>query len=130
MRIVTCDGVPAPVGPYSVGKWAGDYLFVSGQVGMKVSDKGLIGDDVISQMEVILGNLEAILKKETLGWDDVVKTNIYLTNISDFQAINKVYSEALAECQAMPARVCYQVAALPLGAKAEIEVIAYRKEEK
>ncbi|WP_432665617.1 Rid family detoxifying hydrolase [Wukongibacter baidiensis] len=125
-KVVTCDKIPEAVGPYSVAKWAGDLLFISGQIGMTRGSKGLVDGGTVAQAEQTLRNLEEILSEVNLKWDDVVKVNIYLSDISDYTEVNNIYSRFLNNCEAMPARVCYEVAKLPLGAKVEIEAIAQR----
>lgn len=124
---IVCTEVPEAVGPYAIARWAGDLLFVSGQIGIARGDSELVSVDTVPQARQVMQNLEKILDEADLSWDEVVKVNIYLTDIADFSEVNKLYSEFLFACSEMPARVCYEVSKLPLGAKVEIELIAAKK---
>lgn len=127
-RIVT-DQAPAAVGPYSqgisTGPGAGSLVFVSGQVPLDPATGTLVEGDVQAQAEQVLKNVGAILAEAGLGYDDVVKTTVLLADISDFAAVNEVYARYFTG-EALPARAAFGVAALPLGARVEIEAIALR----
>lgn len=115
---------PNPVGPYSVVAEANGLVFVSGQVGIDPATNASAGDDVITQATQVMKNVGAILGDLGLGYDDVVKTSIFLADIGDFGAVNEVYGHYFHE--GPPARSTFQVAGLPKGYLVEIEVIAAR----
>lgn len=117
------DDAPKALGPYSQAVRAGgDLLFISGQLGIDPTSGQLVPGGVIEQCEQVLKNLATILKHEELGFADVVKTVIFLQNMADFKSVNAIYEQRLGS--ARPARATVQVAALPLAALIEIEMIA------
>jgi 2-iminobutanoate/2-iminopropanoate deaminase len=120
--IIKPAGSPAPVGPYNHAVRVGDLLFCSGQIPLK-TDGSLVTGDVRAQTEQVLENVQAILADQKLTFENVVKTTVFLTNLSDFAAVNEVYARYFKANQ--PARSTIQVAALPKGANVEIEVIAH-----
>ncbi|HSF86121.1 MAG TPA: Rid family detoxifying hydrolase [Acidimicrobiia bacterium] len=115
---------PKAAGPYSVATEANGFVFVSGQVGIDPAVGSIVDGGVVPQCHQIMKNLGAILGDLDLQYSDIVKTTIFLGDINDFGAVNEAYNEYVAE--AKPARSTFQVAALPLGAAIEIEVIAAR----
>ncbi|MGC0367632.1 2-iminobutanoate/2-iminopropanoate deaminase [Rhodococcus sp. 27YEA15] len=121
--VVTPEGAAAPQAPYSPGIRAGDFLFVSGQVGIDVSGQ-LVADDVTAQARRALGNLEAIVRAAGGRLHDVVKTTVLLADIADFAVVNEIYQDAFAG-GILPARTCYAAGTLPIGAKVEIEATVY-----
>lgn len=125
-KAVNSSSAPAAAGPYSQARWCGDLLYLSGQVGLDPATGKLAGHDVIKQVRQAMENLSAVLSEAKLGWEDVVKATIYLADMNDYGAVNESYAEHLKDCEIFPARVCVQVAALPLGARVEIEAIALR----
>lgn len=122
-KIISTTDAPKAVGPYSQAVEAGSTVYVSGQIPVVPSD-GTIPDGIEAQTAQSLRNVGAILGAAGLGYSDVVKTTVLLADIADFKAMNAVYAEYFTEDQ--PARACYQVAALPLGVKVEIEAVAVR----
>ena len=123
MNVVSTSNAPAAIGPYSQALDLGDLVFVSGQLPVDPAT-GLMADTVEAQAAQSLANLKAILAEAGLSMANVVKTVIFLADINDFAAVNKVYAEAFTE--PYPTRSCVQVAAIPKGAKLEIECIAKR----
>ena len=121
-QIVATDRAPAAVGPYSQAVCAGGFVFTAGQVGLDPTTGKLVGEDVASQTRQTLQNIENILKAAGSCLHHAVKTTVYLAAIADFGAMNAVYAEFFPE--EPPARATLQAAALPLGARVEIEVIA------
>jgi 2-iminobutanoate/2-iminopropanoate deaminase len=113
-----------PIGPYSLAIEQGDHLFISGQIPLDASSGKLVEGDVSAQARQSLENLKAILEAAGLGFGHVVKTTIFLTSMGDFAAVNEVYKAYVSE--PYPARSTIAVAALPMGAKVEIEMIASR----
>ena len=120
-KIIATDKAPAAVGPYSQAVLVNGLLFVSGQIPVNPAD-GSVAESIEDQRHQALKNVGAILAEAGLGYEDVVKTTVLLADIADFKAMNAVYAEYFT--QDKPARACFQVAALPLGVKVEIEVIA------
>ena len=123
MNVVSTSNAPAAIGPYSQALDLGDLVFVSGQIPVDHAT-GLMADTVEEQAAQSLANLKAILAAAGLSMSNVVKTVIFLADINDFAAVNQVYAQAFSE--PYPARSCVQVAAIPKGAKLEIECIAKR----
>ncbi len=115
---------PDPVGPYSVATEANGLVFISGQIGVAPGSGSVVEGGVAAEASQIMTNLGAILADLGLGFDDVVKTTIFLADIADFAEVNEVYGRHVAESK--PARSTVQVAALPLGVAVEIEVVAAR----
>lgn len=120
-KIIATDQAPAAVGPYSQAVLVNGLLFVSGQIPVNPAD-GSVAESIEDQSHQALKNVGAILAEAGLSYEDVVKTTVLLADIVDFKAMNAVYAEYFT--QDKPARACFQVAALPLGVKVEIEVIA------
>ena len=120
-KIIATDQAPAAVGPYSQAVLVNGLLFVSGQIPVNPAD-GSVAESIEDQSHQALKNVGAILAEAGLGYEDVVKTTVLLADIADFKAMNAVYAEYFT--QDKPARACFQVAALPLGVKVKIEVIA------
>lgn len=112
------------VGPYSLAIDTGQVIYLSGQVHMDGATGKLVEGDVGAQTRQCLENLKAVLAGAGLGFEHVVKTTVFLTNMSDFAAMNEVYAQYMVP--PFPARSTIQVAALPLGARVEIEAIAQR----
>jgi len=120
---ISTRSAPAAVGPYSQAIKVGNFLFCSGQIPLDPQRGIIVGEDIKTQTEQVLKNLEAILKAERLGFSSVVKTTVFLTDISEFAEMNEVYGKYFMS--PYPARSTVQVSALPRGAKVEIELIAY-----
>lgn len=112
------------VGPYSLAIDAGDVVYVSGQIHLDPATGTLIEGDIATKTRRCFENLKAVLAGAGLGFQHVVKTTVFLTDMADFPAMNEVYKSYMVE--PYPARSTVAVAALPLGAKVEIEVIAQR----
>lgn len=123
MKVISTANAPAAIGPYSQALDTGSMVFVSGQLPVDPVT-GTMADTVEAQAQQSLANIKAILTEAGLSMADVVKTVIFLADINDFAAVNAVYAKAFAE--PFPARSCVQVAAIPKGAKLEIECIAVR----
>jgi 2-iminobutanoate/2-iminopropanoate deaminase len=122
--VVSSADAPAAIGPYSQAIVAGQLLFCSGQLPTTPNSGDLIGQDISAQARQVLENLGAVLKAGECSYADVVKTTVFLTDLNDFAAMNKVYGEFFPS--ASPARSTVQVAALPKAAKVEIEAIALK----
>jgi 2-iminobutanoate/2-iminopropanoate deaminase len=120
---VRTENAPAPFqgAPYSQAIRAGDYVFVSGQLGLRPGEPELVGD-VAEQTEQVFRNLAAILEEAGSSLDRLVKTTVFLSDLGDFQAMNEVYARHAGSTP--PARSTVEVAALPSGAAVEIEAVA------
>jgi 2-iminobutanoate/2-iminopropanoate deaminase len=121
-KVVHTDGAPKAVGPYSQGICAGDYVFTSGQVGLDPGTGKMVEGGTTAQARQIMENIRAVLEAANSDFSKVVKVTVYLSDIKDFTAFNAVYSEYFPADP--PARSAFQVAALPLGARVEIEMVA------
>ncbi len=121
-KVVMTSDAPAAVGPYSQAVEAGGLIFVSGQLPIDPATGAFPSEDIKELTRQSMKNLSAILKKAGTSMDKVVKTTIYLKNLADFAAVNEVYASFFNG--SYPARSCFEVAALPKGAKVEIEAIA------
>jgi 2-iminobutanoate/2-iminopropanoate deaminase len=120
-RAVTAEGA-AVVGPYSQGVRAGELVFLSGQTPLDPATGRLVEGGIGAQTEQCFKNLLAVLRAAGLGPDAVVKVNVFLTDMADFAAMNEVYARQFE--RPYPARSTVGVAALPLGAGVEIELVA------
>ena len=116
------EHAPAAIGPYQQGIRLANWVFTSGQIALDPVTGNFMAGDIEQETELTLKNIEAILKAEGLTMDHVVKATVYLADMSDFVRMNQVYEKSFATSK--PARACVQVAALPKGAKVEIDVIA------
>ena len=123
-KIIATDKAPAAVGPYSQAVLVNGLLFVSGQIPVNPAD-GSVAESIEDQSHQALKNVGAILAEAGLGYEDVVKTTVLLTNIADFAAVNEIYA-SFFEGTTYPARCAYQVSALPAGALVEIETICQK----
>jgi 2-iminobutanoate/2-iminopropanoate deaminase len=123
LKEVATNGAPAAVGAYSQAIDAGSLVFTSGSLPLDPVSKAMPGD-VRAQAARALDNLKAVLAAAGSGMDKVVKATIFLADINDFQAVNEVYATYFST--PYPARSCFAVAALPMGAKLEIELIAVK----
>jgi len=121
-EIVASSMAPKPIGPYSQGVVSGNYIFLSGQVGRK-HDATELEEGVAAQTRQTILNIKAVLAEKNLTLDNVVKTSVFLADMNDFAEMNGVYAEFFDESTA-PARTTVQVAALPLAADVEIDVMA------
>lgn len=121
---VRSDRAPEPIGPYSQGILAGNELFCSGQVGFDPATGELSATDAAGQAEQALRNLGAVLEAGGMSYGDVVKTTVFLVDMNDFAAVNQVYATYFDAGR--PARSTVAAAALPRGARVEIDAIAKR----
>ena len=120
--ILHTDRVPKAVGPYSQGTGQNGFLFLSGQLPIDPATGKLVEGGIQAQTEQSLKNLGAILESAGSSYGNVLKTTVLLADIGDFAAMNEVYGRFFVSQS--PARVCFQVAALPMGALVEIEAVA------
>ena len=123
-QIIHTDLAPKAVGPYSQAVMTKDMIYTSGQIPIDPAQGKIVAETIEAQTEQVMQNLKAVLATAGVGMDRIVKTTCYLADIADFAAFNGVYAQYFLENP--PARSCFQVAALPMGAKVEVEVIAVR----
>jgi 2-iminobutanoate/2-iminopropanoate deaminase len=121
-RTITTGRAPQAIGPYSQAIRSGDLLFLSGQIPLDPATGELVRGDIEQEVARVLDNIAAVLEAAGAGFGDVVRTTVFLVDLGDFQAMNAIYARAFGE--ARPARSTVQVAALPRGARVEIDVIA------
>ena len=121
-QAVSSPDAPKAIGPYSQAVRAGQLLFVSGQVPLDPATGEIVSGDIAAQARRVFENLAAVLKAGGRSFDDVVRTTVFLADMSDFAEVNKVYGSYFSE--PYPARATVQVARLPKDARVEIDVIA------
>ena len=122
MKYHHTDSAPEAIGPYSQAIEVDGWLYTSGQVALDPSSGEMLVDDFDGQARRVLENLDAVLRTAGCRFQDVVKATVYLTDFADFPALNKLYGEAMGSHR--PCRSTVQVAALPKGARLEIDLVA------
>lgn len=121
-QVIHTDKAPKAIGPYSQAIRWGRLLFISGQLGIDPASGHLVTGGFEAEARQVLANIQAILESQKSGMDKILKTTVFLTNMEDFAVLNGIYGTFIPE--PYPARSTIQVAALPKGARIEIEVIA------
>jgi 2-iminobutanoate/2-iminopropanoate deaminase len=122
MRVIATKTAPAAIGPYSQGIQASGFIFLSGQIPIDPGTGKLVEGDIETQTNRVLDNIGALLQASGCAFAHVVKTTIFLYDMADFEKVNEVYAKRFP--QNPPARSTVQAAALPRGARIEIEAIA------
>ena len=120
------SGVVKPIGPYTAGVGVGNAVYLSGQIGLDPSSGQLVEGGTEAQARRVMENLGAVLKEAGLGFGDVVKTTIYMADLAEFAKVNDIYGSYFPAGGVPPARSTVQVAALPRGARIEIDFVAAR----
>ncbi len=118
---ITSPELAPPVGPFSQAVDAGGFIYFSGQVGQDPTTGTLVAGGIAAETERVFQNLSAVLKVAGKSFDDVVRAGVFLTNMTDFAAMNGIYAKYFG--QPFPARTTIGVAALPLGACVEIDLV-------
>lgn len=121
-RAVQTTDAPAAIGPYSQGIVSGGFLFCAGQAALDPATGALVEGGIEPETERVMANLSAVLAAAGYAWSDVVKTTIFLVDMADFATVNGIYGRFVSDPP--PARSTVGVAALPKGARVEIEVVA------
>jgi 2-iminobutanoate/2-iminopropanoate deaminase len=121
-RFISTPNAPAAIGPYSQAVISDGFLFTSGQIPLIPSTGEMVKGDLATEVRQVFSNLDSVLKAAGLSFDQVVKTTVFLTSMSDFATLNEIYGEYLGKRK--PARSTIAVAALPKGARVEIELVA------
>lgn len=122
-QAVSTPSAPAAIGPYSQAIRAGSFLFVSGQIPLDPSTGQLVDGDIAAQTSRVMANLAGILEAAGASFQHVVRTTVYLVDLGDFEAMNRVYASCFES--PAPARATVQVTRLPRGARIEIDLIAH-----
>ena len=126
-KAVVSRGAPRPAGPYSAAVWAGDMLFLSGQIPLDPVSMKLVRGKITVQAERVFDNIEAVLADAGLCLENAVKTTVYLASMEDFRQMNEVYESRFSP--PYPARTAVGVSALPMGALIEVELVAVMPEK-
>ena len=124
MEIINTNNAPAPIGPYSQATVAGNFVFVSGQIPLNPATGELVTSGIKDEAVLVMENIKAILTEAGIGFANVVKTSIFLTDLGNFGQVNEVYGTYFTAN--FPARETVQVSALPKGVNVEISVIALK----
>lgn len=124
-KIIKTDLAPLPLGPYNQGVLVKDTLYLSGQIPIDPKTNELVEGDIQKETHQVMKNLEAVLNAAAMGFDDVVKTSIFLSDMNHFAAVNEVYCAYFNEATA-PARETVEVANLPKFVRVEIAMIAVK----
>ena len=123
--IITTDKAPAPLGPYNQAVLVNDTLYLSGQIPLIPSSMELVEGDLEAETRQVMQNLKAVLEAADMGFDHVVKTSIYLSDMNNFNAVNNVYGSYFDDATA-PARETVEVANLPKFVRIEISMVAVK----
>jgi len=119
---VKTEHAPSAIGPYSQATIAGGFLYTAGQIALDPATGQMVEAEIVAQTERVMDNLDGILGAAGAGWNDVVKTTVYLHDLADFPTVNEIYGRRIGS--ARPARSTVQVAGLPRGGLVEIDLIA------
>tara|TARA_B000000557_G_scaffold190022_1_gene155747 strand:+ start:574 stop:1017 length:444 start_codon:yes stop_codon:yes gene_type:complete len=122
-KAITSDNAPAALGPYSPGVQVGEFLFLSGQIGLNPESGKLVEGGIKEQTKQVLDNLGAVLKEAGMDYENVVRATVYLSDMNNFQSMNSVYS-GYFNSPHPPSRSTVEVRLLPKGALVEIDLIA------
>lgn len=123
-NIVITENAPKPIGPYSQAVWAGNTLYLSGQIALNPKSNELVMDSIEAETRQIMENIGAVLSSQKLNFDNIVKTSIFLKDMGDFARVNAIYGTYFEAD--FPARETIQVAGLPLNVNVEISIIAVK----
>jgi len=122
LKKITTDKAPSAIGPYSQGIIANGFFFTAGQIPLDPVAGKIVDGGIVEQTNRVMENLQEVLRSAGASWNDVVKTTVYLHDLSHFPTVNEVYGKWLGD--ARPARSTVQVTALPRGALVEIDAVA------
>ncbi len=122
LKKITTDKAPSAIGPYSQGVIANGFIYTAGQIPLDPVAGKIVDGGIVEQTDRVMENLQEVLRAAGASWNDVIKTTVYLHELSNFPTVNEVYGKWLGD--ARPARSTVQVTALPRGAMVEIDAIA------
>lgn len=125
LKQISTNKAPKAIGPYSQAIKVGDFIFCSGQIGLNPQTNALVEGGIEKEIEQALSNLSSVLESGGVSFKNVVRVDIFLTNIDDFPKVNEIYAEYFS-FSPKPARQTVEVSNLPKGANIEISCIAYR----
>ena len=125
-KVIASTDAPQAIGPYAQAVRAGQWVFLSGQIGLDPASGELEAGGVVAETERVLANVRAVLAAAGLGVEHVVRTTIYLVDLGDFARVNEIYGRVFSA--PFPARATVGVAALPRGARVEIDALAVAAE--
>jgi 2-iminobutanoate/2-iminopropanoate deaminase len=123
-QVINTTNAPAPIGPYSQAIAAGNFIFVSGQIPSNPSSGQIVSGDIKAETKQVMENIKAVLSEAGVGFGNIVKTTIFLTDMQSFGQVNEVYGTYFTD--QFPARETVQVSALPKSVNVEISVIAIK----
>lgn len=121
-QVISTDKAPAAIGPYSQGIKVNGFIYFSGQIPIDPASGEVVAGGIAEQTDQVMKNIGAVLKASGIGFDNVIKTTIFLTNMADFAVVNGIYGACFTGV--FPARSTVEVKGLPKGVDVEIEVIA------
>ena len=122
-KVVKTANAPAPIGPYSQAVWAGNMLFLSGQIAINPATGELVNDSIEAETLQVMHNIQAVLEEAGLGFEHIIKASIFLDDMDDFSKVNGIYGQFFEDC-VPPARECVEVSQLPKSVAVEISIIA------
>ncbi len=122
-KIISTQKAPTPIGPYNQGVMLGDILYTSGQIAIDPNNGNLVTNNIEAETTLVMQNLKAILEAANMGFENVIKSSIFVSNMNDFSKINKVYGQYFST-ETAPARETIEVANLPKFVNVEISMIA------
>ena len=122
LKKITTDKAPSAIGPYSQGVIANGFIYTAGQIPLDPVAGKIVDGGIVEQTDRVMENLQEVLRAAGASWNDVIKTTVYLHDLSNFPTVNEVYGKWLGD--ARPARSTVQVTALPRGAMVEIDAVA------
>jgi 2-iminobutanoate/2-iminopropanoate deaminase len=123
-KIINTTNAPAPIGPYNQGVIANGFLFMSGQVAINPSNGEVVSSSINEETHQVMRNIKAVLLEASYGFEDVVKTTIFLSDMSLFAEVNEIYGSYFESN--FPARETVAVKGLPKGVNVEISMTAYK----
>jgi 2-iminobutanoate/2-iminopropanoate deaminase len=121
-KIINTSNAPKAIGPYSQAVWAGDLLFLSGQIALCPETGAFLNSSLEEESHQVMKNIKSILNAAEMDYQNIIKTSIFLKNMNDFAEVNQIYASYLSE--PFPARETVEVARLPKDARIEISIIA------
>ena len=123
-KVIFSKLAPKAIGPYSQAIKVDNFLFLSGQIGLNHKTQKLANKNLLSELKQIMKNIQAILNEENMSFENIIKTSVFLKNLNDFSDFNNIYKNYFSK--EFPARETVEVSRLPMNARIEISIIAYK----